>query len=211
MNFYPFLLWPIQLDRLFFWKCYYFFMSTIINSPQEFIKDVIVEAIGTPSTTTTPWINVLSYFKIPKGKGFLYQRVLIGSPETVRPVLPGVIAIIHGSFNFSPGRHSATQRRDLAKCTFTLDLWHPEDMPDPEEYRQNIEEVEGLGLEIPLDLETLDDAKNLVMQALYDRHQVVRSIREIGVSQREQSKGYTERAAIQVEFLPSTPIQGYFD
>jgi hypothetical protein len=183
-------------------------MGTLINSPQEFIKDVTLQALGTVPVVGVPWINVLGYCKIPKGQGYLLQRIFIGSPETVRIFIPGIIAIIAGSHRFTPGRHSGTQRRDLARCQITLDHWLPEDMPNLEEYRQNMEELEGLGAEIPAQLETIDDAKNLLMQSLYDRKTIVQSVREVGVSQREQSKGYLERATLEVIFLPSAPIEG---
>jgi len=174
-----------------------------MDSPQTLIKNRIIQILGPTGDNTLSWV------KYPVGSGYQYDvGCWIGHRPGTLPATHGIAANIDGLEQYDPGRYSPTQRRDVTKCGFVMDLWLPQDI-NATALAADSALLTGQGRVLPSEgIESMSASGRLIAKALKDMD-IFQSIRTFPMQRGVyNNEPVLERLRFDLVFCPEICIEG---
>jgi hypothetical protein len=131
----------------------------------------------------------------------------VASDDRTKLLTHGIVAEIDSEADFRAGRYTSTQQRNIWGCNVSMRLYLPQDLPDQEQYLQDLRWLEGQGVTVPQPLATMQDAAAAAMVAIRKLSEV-QDITPMPPIPRNVSNGQTRLAmrVFKVKFVPCAPL-----
>jgi hypothetical protein len=166
------------------------------------VQDILVDTI----IRTIP--KYLALVDLGRGSGRNVDLACrVASDDQTKLLTHGIVVELDSEADFKAGRYTSIQQRNVWGCNISMRLYLPQDIPDQEQYLQDLRWLEGQGVTIPEPLATMQDAAASAMVAIRKLYEV-QDVTPMPPIPRDVSNGERRLAmrVIKVKFVPCAPL-----